>query len=380
MGALGAAMRDGGTAVTRARGGPRLYLFVALAVALALGGGTAYALGGVQSFAAYQQANARYQTACDSLISWEPPTEILTGFYPNQRRLVTVRYRSQAAQALSISVSVPNLTQPQEFEAHAGPVTQSQDYWPPVASSQALDALIGPQKRDGRILLTLKRADGSECSLSATVTLYSRQMMRWADKAGQDNAPYLAGWVTPEANVIRDLVGRAASQISQYPSEYAGVSALVGYDEGRAQPAAVVAQVNALLDTLRQAYHLRYAQVNVPFRQDAMQLIQLPRDILTSAAPTAMCVESTVIMASAIERLGMRPYIVFVPGHVYLGVATDDHASAIEYWETSDLNGATGAQANVHGDAEFDQASQAGDILYTLDIQAARAQGILPLE
>jgi hypothetical protein len=367
-------------AVTRARGGLRLYLFVALAVTLALGGGTAYALGGVQSFGAYQQANARYQTACDSLISWEPPTEILTGIYPNQRRLVTVRYRSQTAQALSISVSVPNLTQSQEFEARAGPVTQSQDYWPPVVSSQALDALLGPQKRDGRILLTLKRADGSACSLAATVTLYSRQMMRWADTAGQDNAPYLAGWVTPQANVIRDLVGRAASQINQYPSEYAGASALVGYDEGRAQPEAVVAQVNALFDTLRQAYHLRYAQVNVPFRQDAMQLIQLPRDILTGVSPTAMCVESTVIMASAIERLGMRPYVVFMPGHVFLGVATDDHASAIEYWETSDLNGATGAQANVHGDTEFDQASLAGNILYSLDIQAARAQGILPLE
>jgi hypothetical protein len=205
-------------------------------------------------------------------------------------------------------------------------------------------------------------------------------MMRWADAAGADNSSYLAGWVTPQANVIRDLVGRAASQISQYPSEYAGVSALAGYDEGRAQPAAVVAQVNALFDALRQTYHLRYAQMNVPYRQDAMQLIQLPRDVLTSAAPTAMCVESTVIMASAVERLGMRPYIVFTPGHVFLGVATDDHASAIEYWETSDLNGASGAQANVHGYTEFAEASREGKILRTLDIQAARAQGILPME
>jgi hypothetical protein len=138
--------------------------------------------------------------------------------------------------------------------------------------------------------------------------------------------------------------------------------------------------VNALFDTLRQTYHLRYAQMNVPYRQDAMQLIQLPRDVLTSAAPTAMCVESTVIMASAVERLGMRPYIVFTPGHVFLGVATDDHASAIEYWETSDLNGASGAQANVHGYTEFAEASREGKILRTLDIQAARAQGILPME
>jgi hypothetical protein len=85
--------------------------------------------------------------------------------------------------ALFVDVSVPNLTQTQEIEAHAGSVTQAQDYWPPVASSQALDALVGPQKRDGRILLTVRRADGSECSLSAPVTLYSRQMMRWSGAA-----------------------------------------------------------------------------------------------------------------------------------------------------------------------------------------------------
>jgi hypothetical protein len=276
---------------------------------------------------------------------------------------------------------VPNLTEIQAIDELAGPVTQAQDYLPPVVSTQALDALVGPQKREGRILLTVRRPGGEECTLSASVTLYSRQMMRWADAAGHDNSLYLAGWVTPQAAVIRDLVGRAASQISQYPGEYAGVGELVGYDQGRASPTAVVAQVNALFDTMRQAYHLRYAQINVPFRQDAMQIVQLPRDVLTSAAPTAMCVESTVIMASAIERLGMRPYVVFTPGHVFLGVATDDHASALEYWETTPPeDGVTGAQANVRGAAEFAEASQAGAILRTLDIQAARAQGILPME
>jgi hypothetical protein len=353
---------------------------MALAVALALLGGATYTLGGVQSFAAYQQANAQYQTACDSLISWEPPTEVLTAFYPNQRHLVTVRYRSATTQVMNIAVGISDLTEAQEFEVHAGPVTQSQDYWPPLASPQTLDTLVGPQKREGRILLTVRQASGEECSLSAQVNLYSRQMMRWADTTGQDNSLYLAGWVTPQADVIRDLVGRAANQIVQFPHEYAGVTALVGYDEGRASPSVVTAQVNAIFDSLRQSYHLRYAQVNVPFRQDAMQIVQLPRDVLTGSAPTAMCVESTVIMASAVERLGMRPYIVFVPGHVFLGVATSDSASATEYWETSDLNGVAGAQANIHGDTEFAEVSKAGTILRTLDIASARAQGILPME
>jgi hypothetical protein len=350
-----------------------------LAGALALLGGATYTVGGVHAFADYQRANTQYQTACDLLISWEPPTEILTGFYPNQRRLVTVQYRSETPQVLRIAVSVPSLTQTQEMAVHAGPITQARDFRPPLLSPSALDSLVGPLKRDGRIELTVRTAGDHSCTVSAPVTLYSRQMIRWTDASGQDNSSYLAGWVTPQASVISDLIGSANDQISRSPRAYSGVSRLVGYDAGRTAPAAVVAQINAIFDTLQQVKHVSYA-ANEPFLQDAMQTVQLPRDVLSGAAPTAMCVESTVIMASAIERLGMRPYIVFIPGHVFLGVATDDQASAIEYWETSDLNGASGAAANIDGDAKFAEARQAGAILRTLDIRAARAQGILPME
>jgi len=366
--------------VARARGGPRTYLLMALALVLALLVGATYTLGGLWSFDLYQRANAAYETACDTLVSWEPPAEILTGFYPNQRRLVTVHYRSEAAQVLNIAVSAPYLTQTQAIEVHSGPVTQTQDYLPPLLSSQALDALLGPRMRDGHITLTVRRAGAEVCALSAPVTLYSRQMMRWADASGHDNSAYLAGWVTPQAEVIRDLVGRAADQLSQNPRVYPDARTLVGYDSGRSQPATVVSQVNAIFDTLQLAYHLRYTQVNVPFRPDAMQVVQLPRDVLSGAAPTAMCVESTVILASAVERLGMRPYVVFVPGHVFLGVGVDAHASAITYWETSDLNGISGAQANVHGETEFTEANRAGQVLRMLDIEDARTQGILPME
>jgi hypothetical protein len=370
---------DGGRAVTRARGLPRPYLVLGLALALALLGGATYTLGGVRSYLSYQRANAQYQTACDSLISWEPPAEILTGFYPNQRHLVTVRYRSETPQVLRIAVTVPSLTQAQEMTVHAGPVTQTQDFWPPLLSSAALDALVGPQKRVGRIELTVRQGGDQACLISAPVTLYSRQMIRWVDASGHDNYPYLAGWVTPHASVIGELVGNTNDQIRNSPREYAGVGALVGYAEGRASPSTVVTQVNALFDTLRQVKRLSYAS-NLPFLQDDMQVIRLPRDILTGAAPTAMCVESTVIMASAVEQLGMRPYVVFIPDHVFLGVATDDHASAIEYWETSDLNDASGASANIDGDNKFEDATRTGLLLYRLDIRAARAQGILPME
>ncbi|MEO7001312.1 MAG: hypothetical protein ABI068_05905, partial [Ktedonobacterales bacterium] len=130
------------------------------------------------------------------------------------------------------------------------------------------------------------------------------------------------------------------------------------------------------------SYHLRYAADNIPYAQDATQIIQLPKDVLTGAAPTGMCVETTAILASAVERLGMRPYIVITAGHAYLGVALGAQVNApLAYWETSDLNGGVlGDQANTHGDLEYNSDQRQRHVLKVIDVQAERQQGIEPME
>ncbi|HEV2459852.1 MAG TPA: hypothetical protein VGS80_15960, partial [Ktedonobacterales bacterium] len=98
---------------------------------------------------------------------------------------------------------------------------------------------------------------------------------------------------------------------------------------------------------------------------------------LSSPYPSAMCVETTAILASAIEALGMRPYFIIVPGHAFLGVALcADQTSLLGYWETSDLNGASGASANHDGNTKYDPSQ----ILRVIDVQYERNQGIEPIE
>jgi hypothetical protein len=95
-----------------------------------------------------------------------------------------------------------------------------------------------------------------------------------------------------------------------------------------------------------------------------------------------MCLETTAILASAVEHLGMRPFIIIIPGHAFLGVALSaDVGAPIEYWETSDLNdGVSGQQANIHGQNEYLTARSGGHILGVVDIQYERQQGIDPIE
>jgi hypothetical protein len=357
----------------------RRYLWLALALAMLIVGATGYVVGGNYLYAQYQTSLAGYTSACDALISWNPPQRLYTGLYVNQPDLVIVHYRSQTRQTLRISVSIPDFTQEQHVQVTATQTFQQLAFKPPVLNA-AMDALVAPGQRAAELHLRVQSLSDVLCDTNIPITLMSRQWMRWYDPSTGDNSSYLAGWVTPNAPLVRDLVGRAAARLAASPASYPAASEMHGYDGGRAANDDVRDQVDALFDTLQFEYHVRYANDNIPFNQDATQRIQLPADVLTQSAPTAMCVETTAILASAAELLGMRPYIIIVPGHAFIGVALSASGAPIDYWETSDLNGATGSQANAHGQSEYRYFQQRGQILRVIDIQYEHEHGIGPIE
>ncbi len=356
------------------------YLKLGIALALLVGSALGYAAFGMRLFGQYRVAYAGYRSSCDALITWSPPATIYTGLYVNQPSLLTLRYRADTVTPLDIRVGIPGFTQDQQIQVDASTSFASQAFKPPLLNAHSLDALVGPRERDAQIHLQVRRAQTVLCDTNAPTRLDSRQWMHWSDPASGDLTGYLAGWVTPQAPVIDDLVGRTATWIENHPADYAGLSGLNGYARGQGSSDDVRLQVNALFDTLQFDYHMHYAEENVPFDRD--QLVRLPQDVLSQPNPTGMCVETTAILASAVERLGMRPYIVLIPGHVFLGVAVGpDPSASLEYWETSDLNGGVrGTQANVHGDAEYARAQAASHIVHIVDVATERSMGIEPIE
>ncbi len=338
---------------------------------------------GLRVYARYGAAYSGYTTACGSLIAWSPPQTVLTGFYPNMRSLVTIRYRSPIPEVTRLSVIIPGFTQTQTTESATAQGFHTAIFKPPLLSPKTLDTLTNAQQHAGQIDVRLTAGAQTLCDTSAPITLVSRQWIQWHNPGtGEDNTPMIAGWVTPDDATIRTLVGQTSVRLAAHPETYDGLTALFGYAQGAASPQQVRDQVNAIFDTLQFEDHLRYAADNPPFTQDATQRVQLPRDVLTSNAPVGMCVETTAIMASAIERLGMRPFIVFTPTHAFLGVALGPGSQApIEYWETSDLNGGVdGSQANTHGDVEYAQDVASHSVQEIIDVQYERTHSIAPME
>jgi hypothetical protein len=361
------------------------HLGLGVVCAALVAGSLAYVVTGSSLYQQYHAAYANYQLesgSCGALVSWAPPRVIYTGLYVNQPELLTLRYRAPSQERLRITIGIPELTQDQTVEVMAGEAFRSHNFKPPLIGAAALDALVGPGQRAGQIDLRVQAGAAAVCETSAPVTLISRQVMHWYDPAtGTDYSPYLAGWVTPHAPGVTALVNAATQWLAQHPDDYEGTTRMDGYT-GANGAQDVINQVNVIFDTLQSVYHVRYASDNVPYSQDATQRIKLPDDVLGSSFPTAMCVETTAIMASAVEALGMRPYFVIVPGHAFLGVAlgAGDNVQ-FGYWETSDLNGGvTGAQALVHGDTEYATDQAQGKVLRVIDVEYERMQGIEPIE
>ncbi len=360
------------------------YTLFGVASVLLAAASTVYVISGLTLYRGYQREFPDWTSAtgpCGALITWSPPSILYTGLYVNQPTLLTLRYRSLQPQILHLSVSIPQFTQQQSVQVQSTTVFKSQTFKPQVLGANVLDGLVGPGQRMAEIRLQIQNSSGVVCDTSANILLKSRQWMLWYDASRNvNNAPYLAGWVTPTAPAIRRVIGLANQQIGENPSKYPNLTELVGYDD--ATPTLVREEVDALFDTLQFDYHLSYSSDNIPYMQDSTQRIQLPSDILNTLPPSGMCVETTAIMASAVESLGMRPYFIIVPGHAFLGVALGDSASApLAYWETSDLGvGVTGDQANIDGDNEYTQFQARQSILEIVDVQSSREQGIMPIE
>jgi hypothetical protein len=358
---------------------------VTVAALVLVAGAAGYLVFGLRLYGQYQRLYGNYQvdpaSECGALITWTPPSSILTGFYANSPQILTVRYRSPHPQQLTLTVSIPGFTQEQTVATESTPSFHTQSFKPPLIGPTVLDSLVGPGSRGAQILLRVQ-AGAKTCTATWPVQLVSRQIMEWQDAAGKDESRYLAGWVTPNDPSVVTLVGKAGDWLNTHPSYYPDIGSLYGYNNGSATAAEVTEQVDAIFDTLQFDYHVHYVDENIPYPPSGREQIQLPKDMLAANPPSGMCVETTVLMASALRRIGLRPYIIIVPQHAFLGVAMSASASGPQaYWETSDLdNGVSGDSAALYGDTEYNQYEGKGQILRVIDVAQLQQQGYGPIE
>jgi hypothetical protein len=136
--------------------------------------------------------------------------------------------------------------------------------------------------------------------------------------------------------------------------------------------------------------------------------VQLPAQ--TWSERSATCIDGSVLIASVLQRIGLRSFLVLVPGHAFVGFYTDAGATQAAYLETTllgappprlatlpgfaaGLDPAIGRSLDLAGFAaalesgrrryaraatHFDRSHRPDYVL--IDIAEARAFGIAPIE
>jgi hypothetical protein len=204
------------------------------------------------------------------------------------------------------------------------------------------------------------------------IDVYPMDTMVWAIKDDKGNEipmdEYIAVFVTPKDTSIMELLSKAKER---HPER-----TLSGY-----QDEDVNSQVKAIYDALKYDYKVSYVDVSNAYGKDNIQKVRLPKETLK--LKSANCVDGSVVFASAIEALGMKPYIVLLPEHAF--VAWDDGTGHIVALETTMVGSNDFEDALNEGNRELEENWDAltdddpwnGQII---DIKECRELGILPME
>jgi hypothetical protein len=293
--------------------------------------------------------------------------------YPEYARCLTVALRNlPASGSLQLRIDSDLFVRPLQvgFEAPAGAVTLN-PVLPWNFDSLRRATQMGPQSFVAALLV-----DGqsqAEATLVCTVHSVNEAVSRIFNGASgqwQDTSVCFAAFVNEDHPLINSLLQEAMA--ARY------VRAFTGYQFGT-QSAAL--QVQAIWETLaaRGVSYVNVATDSGTSANVSTQYVRFPDQTMRDRG--ANCVDASVLFASILRRIGLRPVLLFKPGHCFTGFYDAPEGGHIIAFETTALGSSTFAAAMDEGSKEL-QATlpYLGSQQYSVvDIAVCRQQGIYPI-
>jgi hypothetical protein len=297
--------------------------------------------------------------------------------------LVAVRATTDVPRDLRLTVETEGLAGPAAVEARTLRSGIAVELRPRLAWDPAyLRGLAGPHLQPMRVRIEAKGLPGEVREL--TVRVHPLDDALYYFREGRDRVDL--GWVFAAYVDPRDAAVDAVLDLARAAGTPLDADAVL---------------VDAKLDRVRavwnalEAHGLTYAPGDPALSRGPNIYSQRVRLVAESwAQRRANCIDSSVLIASVLERIGIRSFIVLVPQHAFVGFYTDGNRSRPEFLETT-LLGTEAGRLPRGAASSFDAARAAGRLHYNriagrldkahrpdyalIDIETARAYGIVPL-
>jgi len=232
------------------------------------------------------------------------------------------------------------------------------------------------QVRPETVLVSVISSSGKRAQSSFIVTVhpvnevvskvYDSDNGQW-----QDTSICFASYVNENHPLINGIIQDVTSK--------GKIARFTGYEFG---PKSVQEQMQAIWTTLSER-GLNYVDLATTSSQVSGISSQYVRFIDQSLKDQgANCVDASILFASIFRRIGLRPVLVFVPGHCFVCVYDTEQGGQLIALETTLLSSASYADAVSAGEKEMNIASQTlGQPGYSsIDISLARDSGVQPIE
>ncbi len=230
-----------------------------------------------------------------------------------------------------------------------------------------------------QVLRVTLDADGTRAVRDVDVRVHPLDDALYYVREGRDRVDLgwaFAGYVNPRDPVVDEVLALAR-----------GIDARI--DAAGSGPEDDLHRVAAIWAALERR-GLRYADGDPALSRGPAvwsQRVRLPGDVWRDRR--ANCLDSSVLIASVLERIGLHAFIALVPGHAFVGFRSGRGDADTVYLETT-LLGARGsaaanfAAARAAGRARWRKSAarldgRHGPDYALVDIGTARAYGIIPL-
>jgi hypothetical protein len=318
----------------------------------------------------------------------------------NGSGLIAVRVRARhAGERVVLRIGVSELGAPQGFAATLAQADVEYELHPPLAWDMAgLRALTAAQAT--HMDFSLERDGAAAEKHEAAISLRPLTEALYFVRDGKDSADLawiFAAYVNERDAVVDEILD--AARASGIVDNFTGTDA-----------DSIQRQVWAIWHALT-AHGIRYSGADPALERGPHVFSQRVRFLReTWADASANCVDGSVLIASVLQRIGLRTFIVLVPGHAFVGFYADADAQRAAYLETTLLGARVDAPARTPAFAagllttaqrrislaSFHAALAAGSAHHArvaakldgrhrpdyavIDISAARAFGIRPIE
>ena len=242
--------------------------------------------------------------------------------------LIAVRVHARrAGERIRLGVDAPGLGAPMRFEAILAQADVDYELHPPL-DWDVPRLLALPTPLAAQLKFTLERDDTAAGAREVAVSLRPLAEALYFVRDGGDSVDLswiFAAYVDERgATVDRILEGALKSGIVDKFDGYAG-----------ADPALVYRQVWAIWQALTE-HGIRYSDADPGIGRGPQVFSQRVRSLAdTWSDRSANCVDGSVLIASVLQRIGLRSFLVLVPGHAFVGFYTDADAQHAAYVETT---------------------------------------------